>query len=282
MKKLAILGTLVLLISLAAVPAASAQAVTGCTFTTAATKMILNADCAATATILIPDGFTLDGNGHTITAVDPPDGHFLGAVVNNAGATASVMNLTIQASGLANVCDAGANRLRAILFEGASGTIEKNTVLGVNQGASGCQEGNAIEVRNAPFDGTHPNTKTVNISGNALANYQKNGITASGDVNATIRDNTVAGAGPVSYIAQNGIQVGFGGSGEVRGNIIVGNWYTGCSNKDAAKTGCVPWVSAGLLLYDVDATAIKHSENLFRDNQRNLLLVNSQSLNPGP
>ena len=43
-------------------------------------------------------------------------------------------------------------------------------------------------------------------------------------------------------------------------------------------TGCTPWVSAALLLYDVDANAVKHASNRFRDNQRNLLLVTSASL----
>ncbi|MGH9877475.1 MAG: right-handed parallel beta-helix repeat-containing protein, partial [Nitrososphaerales archaeon] len=67
------------------------------------------------ATITIPDGYTLDGAGHTITAVDPPSGHFLGAVVANAGATAHVKNLHITTSALLDVCDAGADRLRGIM-----------------------------------------------------------------------------------------------------------------------------------------------------------------------
>ena len=34
--------------------------------------MTLNGDCTTDATILVPNGFTLDGAGNTITAVDPP------------------------------------------------------------------------------------------------------------------------------------------------------------------------------------------------------------------
>lgn len=45
-------------------------------------------------------------------------------------------------------------RLRGILFDGAAGSITHNTVTNINQGASGCQEGNGIEVRNGPFDNT--------------------------------------------------------------------------------------------------------------------------------
>lgn len=271
---------IILLSALPLVP--RAHATTTCTFTTAGTTMTLDANCTTDATITIPDGFTLDGAGHTITANDPPLGHFLGAVVMNAGTTAHVKNLIVTASGLADVCDAGADRLRGILFDGAGGSITGNTVLNINQGTSGCQEGNGIEVRNAPFDGTHPATMTVTISGNTVTNYQKNGITANGDVFAIITGNTVTGAGKVNYIAQNGIQVGFGGTGAVIGNSISSNFYTGCSNKDAAKTGCTPFVAAGLLMFDVVADSILRADNRYRGNQFNVLLVNSQSVNPGP
>lgn len=38
-------------------------AVTDCTFTTVGTTITLDADCTTDATILIPNGFTLDGAG---------------------------------------------------------------------------------------------------------------------------------------------------------------------------------------------------------------------------
>jgi hypothetical protein len=62
-----------------------------------------------------------------------------------------------------------------------------------------------------------------------VTGYQKTGIIANGDVEATIRDNTVTGKGPIGYIAQNGIQVGFGASGQVQDNEVSGNSYTGSS-----------------------------------------------------
>ena len=248
------------------------------TFTTSGTTMTLNGDCTTDATIMIPDGFALDGAGYTITAIDPAGGHFLGAVVKNVGSTAHVRDLRITTSGLKDTCDGGDARLRGILFDGASGSIRDNTVTNINQGASGCQEGNGIEVRDAPFDDTHPDTEYVTIADNTVTGYQKTGIVGNGDVFVTITGNTVVGLGPVPYIAQNGIQIGFNGTGEVEDNDISGNHYSKCSNRDAAQTGCVPWVSAGLLLYDVDANSVKHSQNHFRDNQRNLLLITSASL----
>jgi len=240
--------------------AAVASAVMPCVFVPSGPMTLtLAADCTTDTTILIPNGFTLDGAGHTITAVDPSGDHFKGAVVANGGATAHVTNLHVKASGLADVCDAGADRLRGILFDGASGSITDNTVFNINQGASGCQEGNAIEVRNAPFDNTGTDVN-VTISGNVVTNYQKTGILANGSVAAIISNNVVTGAGPINYIAQNGIQVGFGGTAIVRNNEISGNDYT---PKDT--------VSCGLLFFDADG--VKASQNTYRDNERNVCNV---------
>jgi parallel beta-helix repeat protein len=203
--------------------------------------MNLDRDCTTDSTIYVPDGFTLNGNGFTITAVDPAGSHFTGAVVQNGGTWAEVAYLTIDTSSLSNVCDAGADRLRGIMFEGASGKIHHNTVLNINQGSSGCQEGNGIEVRNAPFDGTHPNIQSVVVSFNTVDQYQKTGILANGDVHAVVRYNNVYGFGPVSFIAQNGIQLGFGAQGAIFGNHVEGNVYSPMT-----------WASSGILLYVPD------------------------------
>ena len=58
-------------------------------------------------------------------------------------ASASVVSLEITVLNLAHVCDACTGRLRGILFDGASGSISHSSVSGLNQGASGCQAGNA-------------------------------------------------------------------------------------------------------------------------------------------
>jgi Right handed beta helix region len=246
-----------------------------CAFATLGTTMTLLADCTTLVTIFIPDGFTLDGNGHTITAMDPPGG-FQGPVVKNQGPTASVTNLGLTASLASSFgCMGGDSRLRGILFDGASGNITNNTVITIKRGLSnGCQEGNAIEIRN--FTGT--GTKTVLIDNNVVRDYQKNGITANGDVAVTITNNTIQGAGRVDYIAQNGIQFAFEATGQVSTNSITDNFYTGCSHQDAAKTGCTPFVAAGLLLFDIDPSSVRRSSNTFINDQFNVLLVTHQSL----
>src|ERR1044072_2611888 len=206
-------------------PAGHAATATPCTFTVSGSTMTLDADCTTDASIIIPAGFTLDGAGHTITAVDPMGGHFVGGVVQNGGATANVTNVGITTSALLDVCDPGAQRLRGILFDGASGSITNNTLTNINQGASGCQEGNAIETRT--FSSTA--ALAVVIDQNTITGYQKTGIIANGKLVATITDNIVDGGPPVNYIARNGIQVGFGATGMVKRNSVSGNSYSGAS-----------------------------------------------------
>lgn len=139
---------------------------------------------------------------------------------------------------------------------------------------SGSQHGVAVYYRS--FNGAGDASGTV--EGNEVYDYQKNGITANGNVVVNVLDNTVTGFGMTPMIAQNGVQFGWKSSGEVTGNTISGHYWTGCSNQDAAKTGCTPWVSAGILLYDVEAKNVKTSRNMLRENQFNYLLLTSQSL----
>ncbi|MGH3359658.1 MAG: right-handed parallel beta-helix repeat-containing protein, partial [Nocardioidaceae bacterium] len=135
--------------------------------------------------------------------------------------------------------------------------ITDNRVFDVRQVGSGCQDGNAIEVRNAPFDTTGADV-VATVSGNEVADYQKTGVVVNGSVVATVVDNTIGGLGPVPYIAQNGVQIGFGAAASVEDNIIADNFYTGTADAD----------SCGLLVFQADG--VKQRGNSFRDNERNL------------
>lgn len=227
----------------------TAWAAVGCAFTTAGTTMTLDASCVTDTTVVIPQGMTLDGAGHTITAVDPPGGHFLGAVVTNGGSEAHVVNLTVTTDGLANACDAGDDRLRGILLEGASGSVTHSAVLGLNQGPSGCQEGNAIEVRNAPFDGTHPGTTTVEIAHTTVAGYQKTGIVANGDVAVDLHHSAVGASATQANLAANSVQFGFGATGSITHNRIEGNQWMGTSN----------FAATAVLVFDADGMLISQN-----------------------
>jgi hypothetical protein len=223
--------------------AGGAAAATTCTFETSGSTMTLQGDCVTDETIPVPDGMTLDGDSHTITAQDPPVGHFTGAVVANGGTEAYVTDLGVIAGGLANVCDAGGDRLRGIMFEGASGAISGSEVTGINQGPSGCQEGNAIEVRNAPFDGDHEDTVTVVIDHNSVDDYQKTGIVANGDVDVAVTHNDVGDSATQENLAANSIQIGFGALGLVQHNTVEGNQWLGTS--DYAASAVLVYLSSG-------------------------------------
>ena len=235
--------------SLLALGTLPVQAATDCTFTTVGSTMFLDADCVTDATIGVPDGVTLDGRSHSITAVDPDFGHFLGPVVTNEGSLAYISNLVVQAQDLMNICDGGADRLRGIMFEGASGAIWQTTVQGINQGSSGCQEGSGIEVRKAPFDGSHRATVAVEISQNVIENYQKTGIVCNGDVVCDIHHNFSSESATQENLAANSVQLGFGATGTVSMNHIAGNQWLGPSN----------FVATAVLIIAADGVTIERN-----------------------
>ena len=213
------------------------------------------ADCTVDHSFLVPDGYTVDGDGFTLFGVDPPGGRFLGAVIRNEGGSSwiAIRNLTVDADTLADVCDPAVpdTRLRGILLQGTGGEVTDN-VVDIGQGPdgmSGCQEGNAIEARNAPFDATGTDVEVL-ITGNTVVGYIKGGIVANGSVAARITGNTVTGWGPVGvpFAAQNGIQVGFGATAIVKNNVVSGNDYT-------PET----FVACGILYFDADGVRTNHN-----------------------
>ena len=195
--------------------------------------MRLAGDCTTDTTIVIPDGFTLDGAEFTITAIDPVGGHFRGAIVTNAGFAASIVNTVITTQGLADVCDGGPSRLRGIFFDRASGTIRGNTVTDIAQGPSRCQEGNAIEVRSLAGN----EEVFVEIDHNQIEGFQKTGIAVTGEVDAWVHENVVGESSSPDRVPANGIQIGYGAWALVQQNRVAGNSSAGVAKKGEAATG---------------------------------------------
>jgi len=84
---------------------------------------------------------------------------------------------------------------------------------------------------------------------NTVHSYKKNGITVNGpEAYGHIQGNTVMGSGEIGvpYYAQNGIQFGFGGTGQALGNSVEGNWYTGPD-----------WGATGILVFESDGVSIQ-------------------------
>ena len=186
------------------------------------TTMLLTGTCTTTSSIDVPDGMTLDGNHHTIIALDPPDGPFRGPIVVARGGVAAVVNTAISTVLLREGCYDGAERLRGISFEDASGVIRGNTVDNVRRQRSGCQEGVGIEVRNSQHD--VPSTH-VEIVANVIDRYQKGGILVHGGVDAVLRENAIGASAAQALLPANAIQVGPGARATVEGNAVLGNSF---------------------------------------------------------
>ncbi|TAK57427.1 MAG: T9SS type A sorting domain-containing protein, partial [Bacteroidetes bacterium] len=143
----------------------------------------------------------------------------------------TVQNLTVDGAGRGN-----ANyRFIGIGYYNAGGTINACDVKDVrNTPIDGSQHGTAIY---AYVDNS--TSRTVNVSNNTMSGFQKNGMALNGNnLTATVTGNTITGAGAVDFIAQNGIQIGFGATGSITGNTVTGISYTPGT-----------WVSTGILLY---------------------------------
>jgi hypothetical protein len=216
-----------LLLFVVADPAGAAD---GCSFQKTGTTWTLLSDCATDSSIVLPDGITLDGAQNTIMATDPSAGVFRGGIIVASGASASVTNTVISALKLADACETGHDRLRAIYFNGASGVIQGNTILNVNKRGSSCQEGNGIEVRNADLGGQPTN---VQIIDNVVEGFQKTGVVASGNVDVTIRGNSIGASSAQQLLVANGIQVSAGARAVIEANAVAGNSWDG---DDAAGT----------------------------------------------
>jgi hypothetical protein len=238
------------------------------------TRYELLADCTTDQTIVVPQhpgGTDFDGNGFTITGVDPAGGHFLGAVLQaEAGSNSiTVHDLTVTTSGLADVCDGASpdNRLRGILFDGVSGRVEDTTVTDIEQGAggqSGCQEGSGIEVRNSA--NTTPKPQVI-VDSNVVTDYQKTGILATGNVVVTLRDNVVTGDGSITYIAENGIQVSFKATAKLVGNDVSENYY---SPPKVTACGLLLYKAGGVSGSTKSGISQVKADNNFHDNEQNV------------
>jgi hypothetical protein len=204
-----------------------------CRVTVSGTVIHLNDSCVTSASIVVPAGMTFDGHGHTIWAADPEDGRFRGAVLVAGGGFVSIVNTVVMGAALGAGCHAGAERLRGIYFDGASGAIRNNTVDLIYRDGSACDEGIGIEVRHAAEDAV---PLAVEIAGNLVTRYQKSGIVVHGSVDAHIYGNEIRASGAQDRLSANALQVGPRAYARVTANTITANTAPG---DGAAGTGVV-------------------------------------------
>lgn len=160
--------------------------------------------------------------------------------------TAALINPSGTVSGDVNAtgCNVG------VYYNNGSGAVNGATIHGanyfgvlvngdVNQVAVNVQNSTIHDIGETPLNGSQhgvaiyyrdfgTGATSGQISNNDIYNYQKGGIVTNGTgTSVTVQNNTVTGQGPVNYIAQNGIQVGYGALATVTGNKVTGNSYTG-------------------------------------------------------
>ena len=198
---------------------ASAGTLVGTTFT-------LNTDCGPTTVpLFIPDGHTLNGNNHTISADDNGAGvaQFNGAILTNEvpGGTMNIENVTVTGpAGGFRLCTNSDFLLYGILFNDASGTVNNvivDHIFQIQNGAFGsCQTGRAIRAEGVA-------AQTVTITDTTVKDYQKSGFEPRGAMTMNLSGST---AGPPhsleGLISQNGVSY-VGAQGTVENNTIFGS-----------------------------------------------------------
>ncbi|MFC2014604.1 hypothetical protein ACFLUP_01265 [Chloroflexota bacterium] len=86
----------------------------------------------------------------------------------------------------------------------------------------------------------------VTIKNNYVTDYIKNGITINGELaTGMVMDNHIV-SDTDSVYAQNGVQFGYGASGQVLRNIVDTNWYEG-----------EDWTASGILIFESDDVSVK-------------------------
>ena len=195
----------------------------------------LTGNCSTATTLVVPDGWTIDGAGHTITGTETAGTTFAGAVLQNSGASMNVRDLTIATTPDWNGDAKNSNgKLFGIRLLHASGELSHVTIDGISHG-NGVNEGKGVFVDNQA--GTAH--KTVTMDHLTVSRYQKNGVDVRGDVSATLTNSTIgATASPTGApldgkIAGNSVVVAYGADAVISGNHITGNDWDGDSSTDA-------------------------------------------------
>lgn len=208
------------------------------------------------APVIVPPSGGLSQNANDIFGNPVAAQIFVDA---GASTMVTVGRLAVDATGN-NLAGCGGPTLEGIYYQNTSGTIIDTAVRNQYQtdfaDYGGCQNGLAINV-----EGT-TSAMTVSITSNSVRAYQKNGITATGAGTgagsvgpvATITQNNIVGMAATAMnwstpgAAENGIQIGFGASGKVNGNIVNDNIWANDTNTDPgdAASGILIFASPGI------------------------------------
>ena len=175
---------------------------------------------AAAAVVCTPTGFIRDGIDLTAAKINPP-----GTVTGDVDATGCNIGIYYGPASRGKVSKATVHNANyfGIVNNGGKVDVTKSTIRDIGEPTlNGAQHGIGISFVQDTLG------SSGDIADNKVLRYQKGGIVVRGLGNkAQIKGNEVTGAGPVDFIAQNGIQVSDGAKADVRDNKVTGNSYTG-------------------------------------------------------
>lgn len=209
------------------------------------------ASAAPVAAACTETGHFRDGINMTAALINPGPG---AGPIDATGCNIGIYIDHNMPGGVATVEDwniYGANYF-GVLVNGDGGSVQANIrnnfIHNIGEVPfNGAQHGVGVYIR-AFFAG---NDVTGEITGNTVFAYQKGGIVVNGRGAkiSKVNNNRVLGQGHVPYIAQNGIQVGYGAMpypAQVVGNTVSGNSYIGTPGDGSASAGILvvggPWL----------------------------------------
>jgi hypothetical protein len=151
--------------------------------------------------------------------------------------------------------------LVGIFFRNASGTLEEVAVSNVRPrpGSESCDSGIGIFAQSGSSGRSE-----VNVTNCSVHDYQKNGITGN-EVGTTlrVRQSVVTGLGFTGGVAPNGIQIGFGATGLIQGNLVNNNIWASCLDIKEC-----PYVGVNVLVFD--SNGVRVEDNHLGSAQRNV------------
>ena len=185
-------------------------------------------------------------NASSLTSGNP-----IAAAIFVQGTTGvSITGLTID--GVNNNIGGCGPDLIGVYYQNASGSITTSAIRNfkLSAGLNGCQSGEGIFVQSGGGG-----TSIVTVMGNSVHDYQKNGITGNEIGTAiTITSNVVAGLGPTTGAAQNGIQLAFGATGSITSNIVSNNIWSPCTVANASTCAAA---ATDILVFSSNSVTIK-------------------------
>jgi hypothetical protein len=267
----ALLFTVVGLPAVLAAPAEAVPALGSCAATSNGTTLTLTltADCDTFTPLVVPNGWTVDGAGHKIIAVQDVDHpSFTGGVLTSAtgddtaAATMNAKNLTITSRGFDQFDqDMGSNSLFGIKMVRAGGTFTNVTITNIAHNVG--QTSRAFFVSNEEGGSRDVPRANVSLDGVNISRYQKSGLYLSGNLTFDAKNLDVGQSAAVNGTqnttnAANGVTVINGARGSLSDSLLGHNRYATDDGGPAADVTS----ATSVLLFNAGRTTL--TRNVFR------------------